>query len=244
MSQNLNQVVQVTPAEMRKAVFGWIGNGRDDESKKRSFELYTAIFGFQFVGATADDAAFLVQKSDMVLSDGADYKLRPIAGLLVSVASVTPAPAKCSPCTCHPPLTHQQFTAGIDWGQVAAEQAPAPKAVDEAPSKGDRIKVLKQAINALRGRHLKAGPSVKSPYTLTQPKAVLRVFLAKDKKSYLAVLTSNPPKSVVGVQATTLRELQEALEQLLDSVEDGGFAPTVDSEHMDMKEFRKVFGVK
>lgn len=231
------QVIRVTPAEMRKAVFGWIGNGITEDSIKHSFELFTAIFGYTYVGATQDDSAFFLQKSDMALLDGADYKLRPIAGLLVSVASVEkPLTPVAEPFAPPPP------------------KAKAPKAkacggnctCTPEGSKADRVKVLTAAIKQLNRRHLKAGADVKHPCTFTEPKADLRIYLASDTKSYLAVLTSNPPKSVVGVQAKTLSELQDALTEVLRSIQDpnGYPVPMLDTETVEMTQFRKVFGIK
>jgi len=279
-----NKVITVTPAEMRKAVFAWVGNGQTDQSIMRTLQLYTAIHNLEYLGATADDNAYYLKPTEMELTDGADYTLRPIAGLLVSVASVKNAPVKpvaalpsaCgSGCKCKKDKPEAELTAGLMpagwvrvtegaiiegdkcWDETLGVWTNVPKhglgyephqsfAVirkvdEEAPSKPDRIKVLKKVIKQLARRHLKPGPA-KHPLILSEPRAELKVYRGADK-TYIAVLTSNPPKSVVGVEAKTLRELQGALEECLGSVEQGQQAPEESAVHLTMDDFRKALGL-
>jgi hypothetical protein len=228
-----NKVFEVTPAEMRKSVFAWIGNGQTDESIMRTLQLFAAINSYEYVGATEDDTAFFVREADMDMPDGADYTLRPIAGLLVSVASVKNGPASL-------PATPAKAAPAKACGTGCKCTAKAED--DEAPSKPDRIKVLKSAIKQLNRRHLKPGKDAKHPLVIKEAKAELKVYRGVGK-NYLAVLTSNPPKSVIGVEAKTLSDLQEALEQCLDSVIEGQQAPERVAEHMSMDNFRKALGL-
>jgi len=238
-----NTVIKISPEGMRSEVFAWIGNGRTDESKQRTFELYMAMFGMELVGADVQNNCFVIRKSDTQVVDGFDFKLRPITGLLVGVASCTPKKV-----ATNGPLGGASGCCGVGAGCCTPSPKPVPVCpppascipapVSEAEyrkalaeSREDRIAVLRKAITSINSRHLKAGDSVQTAYTRSAPRANLGVYRGTSKstgkKAYLAILTSNPPKSVVGIEATTLKELEKALTRLVTHIKRGdkGAAP-------------------